>query len=145
MDFEILLLGPSDTYRLEKVADDVFDEPIDGSLTSTFLNDPRHHLVVAVADGVTVGFVSAVHYIHPDKPPELWINEVGVAPSHLRRGIGQAMVQRMLQHGRSLGCVQAWVLTDPENSAARGLYKSAGGKESPSQSVMVEFSLSTDY
>lgn len=144
MDFEILLLGPSDTYRLEKVADDVFDEPIDRSLTSTFLNDPRHHLVVAVADGVTVGFVSAVHYIHPDKPPELWINEVGVAPSHLRRGIGQAMVQRMLQHGRSLGCVQAWVLTEPENAAARGLYRSAGGEEAPSLSVLVKFSLSRD-
>ena len=25
-----------------------------------------------------VGFASAVHYVHPDKPPELWINEMGV-------------------------------------------------------------------
>jgi hypothetical protein len=30
-----------------------------------------------VDGGVVVGFVSAVHYVHPDKPvAEMWINEV---------------------------------------------------------------------
>jgi len=46
----------------------------------TSFDDPRHHLVVAV-EHVVVGFCSAVDYIQPDKPPELWINEVGVAPT----------------------------------------------------------------
>jgi hypothetical protein len=34
---------------------------------------------MATAGDTVVGFASAVHYVHPDKAPELWINEVGVA------------------------------------------------------------------
>jgi len=65
----------------------VFDGPIDPVLTRKFLNDPRHHIVVAIHDEVVVGFASAVHYVHPDKAPQLWINEVAVAPPHRRRGL----------------------------------------------------------
>lgn len=65
----------------------------------------------------------------PDKPTELWINEVGVAPTHQRRGIGRSLVQALLEKGRVLGCVEAWVLTDEENTPARQLYGSAGGEE----------------
>ena len=37
--------------------------------------------------------LSAVHYVHPDKlRPELWINEVGVAASHRRRGLGTRLL-----------------------------------------------------
>jgi aminoglycoside 6'-N-acetyltransferase I len=58
-----------------------------------FLRDERHHLAVAIEDETVVGFASGVHYVHPDKPAELWINEVGVAPSHHRRGIGKPLLQ----------------------------------------------------
>jgi hypothetical protein len=33
----------------------------------------------------------------------------------------------LLTHGRSLGCVTAWVLTDRDNEAARALYARLGG------------------
>ncbi|HWA24111.1 MAG TPA: GNAT family N-acetyltransferase [Lacunisphaera sp.] len=141
MPFEILLLGADDAQVLDRVAAGVFDHPICPALTSAFLRDPRHHLVVAAETGIVIGFVSAVHYLHPDKPAELWINEVGVAPSHQRRGVAKALLERMLKHARELGCVQAWVLTDPENAAARGLYRAAGGREVATRSVMVEFPL----
>jgi len=52
-----------------------------------FLNDARHVMFVAVESGQVVGMGSAVEYFHPDKPPQLWINEVGVAPAFQRRGI----------------------------------------------------------
>jgi aminoglycoside 6'-N-acetyltransferase I len=51
--------------------------------------DPRHHIVGAIADDRVVGFVSVVDYCHPDKPRELWINEVGVAPAWRRRASGR--------------------------------------------------------
>src|SRR5690554_1295594 len=79
----IALLGQDDLAALETVASGVFDDPVDLERTREFLRDPRHHLVVAIDTGTVVGFVSAVHYVHPDKPaPEMWINEVGVATSH---------------------------------------------------------------
>lgn len=132
----------ADLPRLARVAEGVFDDPLDSDAAREFLADPRHHLVVAVDGGVVVGFVSAVHYVHPDKPrPELWINEVGVAPTHQGQGIGKAMLGEMLALGKELGCSEAWVLTDRDNAAAMRLYASAGGQEAPQDAVMFEFDL----
>jgi len=139
--FSIQTLSPADISVLMSVADDVFDNPVDESFAREFLSDPRHHIVVAIANGVIVGFASAVHYIHPDKPPELWINEVGVAPSHQEKGIGKAIMKEIFKLGRGLGCKNAWVLTDRGNEPANRLYTSAGGKIGEEDTVMYEFKL----
>lgn len=125
---------------LEAVAEGVFDGPVDARLAAEFLADPRHHICVAVENGVVVGFASGVSYVHPDKPLEMWINEVGVALTHRRRGAGRGVIDALLGHARDLGCSQAWVLTDEDNAAARALYASAGGAETAA--VMVTFTLS---
>ena len=123
----VKVLGPGEAGVLERVAPDVFDEQVEPRWSAEFIADPRHHLAVAIDGGVVVGMASAVHYVHPDKPPELWINEVGVAESHWRRGIGRDLLEAMLARGRELGCRQAWVATDEHNIAARRLYAAAGG------------------
>ena len=125
---EIRLLGGDDIGVFDRVATDVFDHQVDPALAREFLDDPRHHMVVAIEDGIVVGMGSAVDYIHPDKPRQLWINEMGVAPSHHRRGIGRQILDTLLAHGRALGCTEAWLGTELDNSAARRLYESAGGK-----------------
>ena len=89
-------------------------------------------------------FASGVHYVHPDKPSEMWINEVGVAPSHQGRGIGKAIMRTLLQHAKDLGCREAWVLTDRSNPAAMGLYASTGGEEAVRHQVMFTFFLDRD-
>ena len=126
MTIEIRLLGPDDAPVLERVAEDVFDSPVDPRWSAEFLSDRRHHLVVALDDDVVVGMVSAVDYVHPDKAPQLFVNEVGVASSHHRRGIARRLLDVMLAHGRTLGCTEAWVGTEHDNVAARRLYESAG-------------------
>jgi len=136
----IRVLGTADASVLDRVASDVFDNDIDGRWAAEFFSDPRHHLAVALDDDrVVVGMASAVHYVHPDKPPELWVNEVGIAPSHQRQGIGRALLEALFARGRELGCGEAWVLTEDANTAARGLYAAAGGVETPV--VMVSFRL----
>ena len=125
----IRLLGRDDLRVLDRVAPDVFDHAVDPRWARAFLDDPRHHLVVALGDGVVVGMASALDYVHPDKPPQLWINEVGVAPSHQRRGIARALLAAMLAHGRTLGCTEAWLGTEEDNVPARRLYEQAGGAE----------------
>lgn len=82
-----------------------------------------------------------MHYVHPDKRAELWINEVGVAPTHLRRGVAQAVLRLLFETGRTLGCAQAWVLTDRDNTAAMRLYASVGGDPGEREHVMFEFGL----
>jgi ribosomal protein S18 acetylase RimI-like enzyme len=140
MAIEIKILGSNDARVLMNVAPGVFDDPIDPRMTNTFLGDPRHHIAVAVDDDLVVGFVSAVHYIHPDKPrPELWINEVAVAPTHQGRGLGSDLLRSVLEAGRRNGCGEAWVLTDRSNAPATRLYSSGGGTES--DHVMFTFRL----
>lgn len=138
---EIQLLGAGDAALLEDVAPDVFDQPLRADLVREFLGDPRHHIVVARQGGAVVGFASGVHYVHPDKPAELFINELGVATSHQRRGVARQLLDALLAHGRSLGCREAWVATEPDNAAARTLYASAGGREDPAPFVLYAFAL----
>jgi ribosomal protein S18 acetylase RimI-like enzyme len=138
---DVRLLGPDDAALLDRVVDGVFDAPVRPALRDAFLADPRHHLAVALDGDAVVGFASAVHYVNPDKDPELWINEVGVAPSHHRRGLGRRLVDALLARGRALGCAQAWVLTDHDNLAARRLYEAAGGVDAGQHVLMYEFPL----
>lgn len=141
MAIEIRLLGTDDAAVLANVAPDVFDHDVQAQFAAAFLADPRHHLVVALDDGRVVGFVSAVQYFHPDKPPELWVNEVGVSPDQRGAGVATRMLRAMFEAGRVLGCHQAWVLTERSNTAAVSLYRGAGGSESGAEHVMFEFPL----
>lgn len=128
---DIRLLVPADAATLDHVAEGVFDGPVNAAWAAEFLADARHHLFVAVEGGFVVGMITAVDYIHPDKAPQLWINEVGVAPAYQRRGIARALLQAMLAHGRTIGCTEAWLGTEPDNEAARGLYEDAGSRAEP--------------
>jgi aminoglycoside 6'-N-acetyltransferase I len=82
---------------------------------------------------------SAVHYVHPDKPRQLWINEVGVIESHRNQGIGKMLVRALLHLACELNCSEAWVLTDRENQIAQRLYSTCGGE--PREQVMFTFKL----
>ena len=142
MPVEIRLLRAGDEGVLGSLASEVFDDALDPAATAEFLRDPRHHLAVAVDDGVVVGFASAVTYVHPDKPrPELWINEVGVAPTHHRRGIGRDLLAALLDAGRRERCSEAWVLADRSNTGAQRFYASLGGERAPEEAVMFTFTL----
>lgn len=137
--FTIRMLNPDDFSVFERAEPDVFDNEIDPRWANEFINDPRHHMAIALVGERLVGMASAVHYVHPDKPPELWINEVGVAPCYQNQGIGRQLLQALFVRGRELGCTEAWLGTEPANTAARRMYAAVGGKEETM--VYVTFSL----
>jgi len=114
------VLAAGDDDILRHVADGVFDFAVDPHLTAEFLADPRHHLVVAIDQGIVVGMVSGVHYLHPDKRPELDV-------------------------GRRLNCTEAWVLTDRANPAAMRTYETAGGLPKAQAEVVFEFRLGEPF
>jgi ribosomal protein S18 acetylase RimI-like enzyme len=144
VSIDIRILEAGDEAVLANVAPGVFDNDVDPGLTREFLSDARHHLAVALDGGLVVGFASAVDYVHPDKPRELWINEVGVAPSHQRQGLGRQLLRAMLDLGGRLGCRDAWVLTSPANGPAVRLYEAAGGTDLADAPMMFTFRLSAD-
>lgn len=107
---------------LQHIADDVFDDEIDSDRLAGFLAENGHLMLVAVDDGLVVGQLAAVVHRHPDQPTELYLDNLGVAPSHRRQGIASRLLDEALALGRAFGCEEAWVATDTHNEAARGLY-----------------------
>jgi len=120
---EFKLLKPGDAMSLGRVAEDVFDAPIDAIRLAAYLSQPGHHMIVAMHGEVVVGQTAAVVHRHPDKPTELYIDEVGVAENYRQQGIARRMLELMLAHGKAIGCEEAWVGTEPDNLPARSLYE----------------------
>ncbi|UFP93013.1 GNAT family N-acetyltransferase [Gloeobacter morelensis MG652769] len=137
----VKLLGPGDEGVLERVAPEVFDGPVDPVLARAFLAEPGHYIAVAVEGGTVVGFASGVRHLHPDKPWALWVNEVGVSPDWQGRGIGKAVLRRLLAAAAAAGCTEAWVGTEADNAPAQGLYRAVGGALDSEAFVTFSFSL----
>ncbi len=131
MRLEIRQLRAGDHALLDRVAVDVFDEPVHPARLAAYLAEPGHHLIVAIADGEVVGQCAAVVHRHPDKPTELYIDEFGVTPALQRQGIARRMLDAMYALGRSLGCEETWVGTETDNHAAKALYESYGVQGEP--------------
>jgi aminoglycoside 6'-N-acetyltransferase I len=131
MQIEIREVASSDAALFGRVAEGVFDEPVRPDRLAAYLAEPGHRMVVALIGGEVVGQVAAVVHRHPDKVTELYIDEVGVAPALQRQGIARRMLDAMLAIGRSLGCEEAWVGTEPDNVPARSLYERLGAAAEP--------------
>lgn len=141
---EVRALGEGDEAVLDRVGDGVFDRAVGGARAAALLRAPHHHLVVAVEDGTVVGFGTAVDHLRPDKPAELWIDEIGVATGHRRRGLGKRLLAALLEAGRDAGCAEAWLLAGRANVPARALYASMGGRETADPQVLCTFDLGVD-
>lgn len=137
----VRLLGAGDAAVLQQVDDDVFDDRVQPELLAEFLANPSNLLAVAIDDGTVIGMASAVVYVHPDKPRQLWINEVGVAAHGRRRGLGKRLVRALLDRGRALGCTEAWVATEEGNAPARAFYTSLQGREDAERAIVYTFPL----
>lgn len=139
-------IGPDEADLI--LGADVFDGPATIAATTRFLGSPgaadaRTVLVVAEQAGRVVGFASGTVLDHPDKPRNLFVQEVGVNEEAQRQGIGRALVLALRDEGRKLGCAATWVLTEPDNAPARALYRGTGGVETVGV-VMVEWAEHSD-
>ena len=139
MPFTVQRLRPGDESRFTRIAPDVFDEPIDPARLRAYLHTPGHMMVLAFEGDLVVGQCAGVIHRHPDKPTELYVDEVGTASTHRRQGIARAMLGELFAWGREFGCEEAWLGTEIDNVEANGLYRKVGGKGE--QMVYYEFRL----
>lgn len=119
----IIIARASDMDLFDQVAPGVFDEPIDPTRLRAYLGEPNHFIVLAMIDALVVGQTAAVVHRHPDKPTELYLDEVGVGDHFLKQGIAGLMVESALEEGRARGCKECWLGTEVTNVAARSLYR----------------------
>lgn len=135
MSFVVRRIGPDDAAVLGRVADGVFDEPVRPDRLARYLEAPGHLMVLALADGMVVGQCVGVIHHHPDKPSELYVDEVGTADAWLRQGIATAMLAELFAWGRELGCEEAWLGTETDNAAALALYR----RHAPTEDETMQF------
>ena len=128
-EITIRCLGPEDFQLLMAVPEGLFDEPMIAEQARAFLQDPLHELVLAYCGDLAVGMASGTILFHPDKPPSMFINEVGTRDGYLRRGIGTRVTQSLIDLARARGCQGVWLGTEADNEAALGLYRSMDGDE----------------
>ncbi len=138
---EIRMAGLDDLEFICAVDSDIFDFPVERDWAREFLQDPRHHLAIAVVDGRIIGMASGIHYLHPDKASQLFITEAGVDVCFQGRGVGRKLIRKLCEHGAQIGCTGAWVATENTNEAARKCYTAAGGRESNDLCILYEYPL----
>ena len=131
MSIQIKHLEVGDEAMLERVATDVFDAEINLDYLRSYLAEASHHMIVAVKDNEVVGQIRAVLHKHPDRPNELYIDNLGVTPTLQRQGIATKLFDAMLELGKRLGCEEAWLATESDNSQAKGFYESHAVKPEP--------------
>lgn len=123
--------GASGTAWAECVDPGVFDESLTPDLLAPYLADANHWLLLAWAAGRVIGKCSAIVHLRPDKPSELYIDEIDVAPPHRGRGLGKALISHMLETAAAAGVAECWVGTESENEPARALYESFDAEPEP--------------
>ena len=110
-------LGPGDEDVVRQLAD---DDP-----QTALLSDESTIFVAAFDGDRPIGF--AFGYDLPRRhgaPSILFVYEVDVDEPYRRRGIATELMRALRRESRS---AEAFVLTEPDNEAANGLYASLGG------------------
>ncbi|OYX51613.1 MAG: hypothetical protein B7Y90_01095 [Alphaproteobacteria bacterium 32-64-14] len=115
-------ITPANMALLDHVDPDVFDHAIDPAHLAAYATAPLHAMFVATDGPLVVGQIRGSVHLQPDRAPDLYIDNLGTAPSHQRRGIASALMARMLGWGKRQGCTYAWVATENNNGGAQGFY-----------------------
>lgn len=123
MAISLKRMQAGDEPAFGRLAPQVFDDAIDPLRLAAYLGTPGHLMILAFEGDLVVGQCAGVIHHHPDKPTELYVDELGTASTHRRQGIGRRLLDAMFDWGRELGCAEAWLGTELDNDAANALYR----------------------
>jgi ribosomal protein S18 acetylase RimI-like enzyme len=89
---------------------------------------------IAEAKQTVVGFVGVIARVDPNESdeeptPYTYISDLVVLPTHRRRGIGSALLQRAEAYGRDRGITLFRINVLAKNQVARQLYRTLGFSE----------------
>jgi ribosomal protein S18 acetylase RimI-like enzyme len=118
----VLRITPASTALLSSVDPDVFDHAIDPEHLAAYADAPLHAMFVALSGDLVVGQIRGCVHLQPDRSADLYVDNLGTAPSQQRRGIASALMKAMLAWGREQGCTYCWVATETDNEGAQGFY-----------------------
>ncbi len=126
--FDTVWIDAENAHLLDRVADGVFDHAIDPGNLNAYLSVPQNWMCLALNEGLVVGMVMCVVHLHPDKPTELYLDEIGTGDDWRRQGVARQLMQIVFDRADAEGIDEIWLGTEPDNLPARGLYESTGAK-----------------
>ncbi|MHA7818559.1 MAG: GNAT family N-acetyltransferase [Erythrobacter sp.] len=126
LDFTTHWIDRENIHLLARVAPGAFDHDIDPERLARYLAGPANWMAVAIHDGQVVGMLMAVIHDHPDKPTELFLDEMGTGDDWRRKGIARALIEKLFERADAEGIEEIWLGTETDNTPARGLYESFG-------------------
>ena len=122
-DFECHVIGADNASLLNDIAPGVFEAPVREDFLSTCLDNSQQFLIVAVGDGQVVGKAISYVFHFPEKPSEIYIEEIDVAKDWRRQGVASALMQAVGAEGKRRGIAEYWLVTEKDNKGARALYE----------------------
>ena len=110
-----------------------YNQPSDPQAAGVFLRDKFNHgesVVFLAWQGPTpVGFTQLFpSFSSVSRARVFLLNDLFVAPSHRRQGVGALLLDAAVQYGRSLGAVRLSLTTNVENLTAQATYEAQGWK-----------------
>jgi ribosomal protein S18 acetylase RimI-like enzyme len=131
-------LGPGDEDEILRAAR-LFDAPPVPEAVRAYLADARNVFLLADEDGQATGFLRGTELGQlRSERTQMFLYEIGVDARCRRRGLGRALVRRLLELCQERGVAEVFVLTDPANEAAVRLYVSTGAvTETPADRMYV--------
>jgi ribosomal protein S18 acetylase RimI-like enzyme len=118
----VRLLGPDDVGAVEVLHDELFPGTHTPGHRLVSSADGFHLRLLAERDGELLGYVAVER--QPDGTG--YIDYVGVAPEHRRRGVGAELIRGGVAALRTIGCESTHLTVREHSEAARALYSSLG-------------------
>jgi ribosomal protein S18 acetylase RimI-like enzyme len=103
--------------------------PAPGPPSGPFFNMRTHpeNVLVAELDGVVVGWGKMEHPTPLPSSEHVWhVNGLAVDPAHEGRGIGQALMEALIEEARARGGLRMTLRVFAANERARRLYERLG-------------------
>ncbi|MCW3020385.1 MAG: family N-acetyltransferase [Solirubrobacterales bacterium] len=104
------------------------DLPGSEPLLEEILADPRRRLAVAVVDGELVGAADLLIVPNLTYRGEPWaiVENVIVAGTARRAGVGRTLMEHLIEVARAAGCCKVQLLSGKHRTEAHELYRSLG-------------------
>ncbi len=130
MDISVKRLSQGDESTLVEIVHHCKMRSISFEYAGRLLANPLNFFVVAEHKQDPVGFVWGYLLERIDRDQhQLFIYEVEVFPDARRKGVGASLMNFVAEYTKEHHLLEAFVLTDLDNSPARGLYQSTGGTQ----------------
>lgn len=88
------------------------------------LQQHNHIFCVAYHEGQFAGMASAFVLAKPDGDNWLYVNEMDVSVEKQQKGVGTELMKFLFEEAIRLSCIEVWLGTEKDNTAANALYNS---------------------